>query len=137
LINRTFEVGLAEMAIREKTGLLAYSPLGAGMLTGKYLQDTPPADGRLVLFPQFKRYSSPFAIDSTRKYAELARANGLSPAQMALAFVNSRDFLTSNIIGATKMEQLKENIDTINIELSDELLENIEEIHLAQPNPSP
>jgi len=137
LLNRLFEVGLSEIAIREKVGLLAYSPLGFGTLTGKYLGGMQPATSRITLFPQYKRYSSEPAIAATQRYHKLAQDHGLSMAQMALAFVNTRPFLTSNIIGATSMKQLEENIGSIDVKLSDELLEGIEEIHNAIPNPSP
>lgn len=137
LINRTFEVGLAEIAVRENVGLMAYSPLGAGMLSGKYLQQHSPENARLNLFPEMQRFTKPEAKQATAEYVELAHSYGLSPVQMALAFVNSREFLTSNIIGATTMDQLKENIDSININLPGELVDRINEIHKAQPNPAP
>lgn len=136
LLNRSFEVGLAEMAIRERAGLLAYSPLGFGVLTGKYLNENP-ANARITLFPRFSRYTSEQGIAATRAYVELARAHGLSPAQMALAFVNSRPFLTSNIVGATTLEQLREDIDSAELVLGDEVLEAIETIHARHPNPCP
>lgn len=136
LLNRTFEVGLAEMAIREQVGLLAYSPMGFGVLSGKYL-NAQPEHARVTLFPKFDRYSNPRAVDATRKYVELAKSNGLSPAQMSLAYVNQRPFLTSNIIGATTMEQLKENIGSASIILSNDILNEIERIHKDNPNPSP
>lgn len=137
LLNRTFETGMSEVAIREKIGLLAYSPMAFGVLSGKYLDAVKPRKGRLTLFPHYARYSGKTATEATKKYQELAKANGLSLAQMALAFVNSRKFLTSNIIGATTMEQLKENIGSISIELSAEVLSGIEQIHGAIPNPAP
>ncbi|WP_018954936.1 NADP(H)-dependent aldo-keto reductase [Thioalkalivibrio sulfidiphilus] len=136
LLNRSFEVGLAEMAIREQVGLLAYSPLGFGVLSGKYL-DAMPEGARLTLFSRFSRYTNEQGIAATRAYVELARAHGLSPAQMALAFVNSRPFLTSNIIGATSLDQLRENIDSAELVLNDEVLEAIESIHGRHPNPCP
>ena len=136
LLNRTFEIGLAEMTIRNNIGLLAYSPLGFGALTGKYLNASPP-NARMTLFPRFGRYSTPNGIVATKKYVELAKASGLTPAQMALAYVNTRPFLTSNIIGATKMEQLKENIGSINIQLSDDVISKIEAIHQENTNPCP
>ena len=132
-----YEVGLAEVSWREKAGLLAYSPLGFGVLSGKYLGNAKPADARITLFPEYTRYSSPAAITATEKYVALAREHQLVPAQMALAYVNSRPFLTSTIIGATSMEQLKSNIDSIDVNLSDEVLEGIEAIHNAHANPSP
>ncbi|BDD09037.1 aldo/keto reductase [Fulvitalea axinellae] len=136
LLNRSYEVGMAEISIREKIGLLAYSPLGFGMLTGKY-DDATPEDGRLSLFPKMARYSGDLARETAKRYNQLAKDNGLTPAQMALAFINSRPFLTSNIIGATTMDQLKENLSSVNISLSDEILTSIEEIHKSAPNPAP
>ena len=137
LLNRTFEIGCAEFAHREQVGLLAYSPLGFGVLSGKYLRGARPADCRLSLFDRFSRYTSPLGVHCTEAYVKLARDNQLDPAQMALAFVNSRPFLTSNIIGARTMEQLRNNIDSINIKLSRDILRSIEEIHGQQPNPCP
>ncbi|MEO2051851.1 MAG: NADP(H)-dependent aldo-keto reductase [Allomuricauda sp.] len=137
LLNRLFEVGLSEISMREKIGLLAYSPLGFGTLSGKYLTEIPPRKARVTLFPNYSRYSGDTAVEATKKYAELAKEHGLSMAQMALAFVNTRPFVTSNIIGATSMEQLKENIESIEVNLSDEVLEGIEAIHKAIPNPAP
>ncbi|MCR9228693.1 MAG: aldo/keto reductase [Flavobacteriaceae bacterium] len=137
LLNRLFEVGLSEISMREQIGLLAYSPLGFGTLSGKYLTEIPPRKARVTLFPNYSRYSGDTAVAATEQYAQLAKENGLSMAQMALAFVNTRPFLTSNIIGATGMEQLKENIGSIYVDLSDEVLEGIEEIHNAVPNPAP
>lgn len=136
LLNRTFEVGLSEMAIREKVGLLAYSPLAFGVLSGKYL-NSKPENARITLFPNFSRYSNTKAVKATQLYVDLAQSNNLSPAQMALAFVNNRDFVTSNIIGATSMEQLKENIESIHMQLSDEVLKEIDNIHAQYPNPAP
>jgi len=137
LLNRLFEVGLSEVSMREQIGLLAYSPLGFGVLSGKYLTEVPPRKGRITLFPNYNRYSGDTAVQATEMYAQLAKAHGLSLTQMALAFVNTRPFLTSNIIGATTMEQLKENIGSIDVELSKEVLEGIEEIHKVIPNPAP
>ncbi|HKI59731.1 MAG TPA: NADP(H)-dependent aldo-keto reductase [Mariprofundaceae bacterium] len=138
LLNRSFEVGLAEISHREEIGLLAYSPLAFGTLTGKYMGGHMPAGSRLSLFSdRYSRYSNPEGINATQKYVELAQESGMAPAQMALAFVNSRPFVAANIIGATTMEQLKENIGSINVTLSDELLANINAIHTAQPNPCP
>ncbi len=137
LLNRQFEVGLSEISIREKVGLLAYSPLGFGVLSGKYLGDRKPEGARITLYPNYKRYCGDAAVKATQKYYELARENDLSPAQMALAFVNTRPFLTSNIIGATSIKQLEENIASIDVELSDEVLQGIEAIHNQFPNPSP
>ncbi len=137
LLNRTFEIGLAEFAHREQTGLLAYSPLAFGVLSGKFLNGAKPANTRLVLFDRFTRYSNPEAISATEAYVKLAQENDLDPAQMALAYVNSRPFLTSNIIGATSMEQLKSNIDSIDIKLPKNIIRAIESIHEKIPNPSP
>lgn len=137
LLNRLFEVGLSEISMREQIGLLAYSPMAFGVLSGKYLGDVPPRKARVTLFPQYDRYSSPSAVEATKKYAELAKEHNLNMAQMALAFVNSRPFVTSNIIGATTMEQLKENIESIEVNLSDEVLKGIDEIHNSIPNPAP
>ncbi len=137
LLNRTFEIGLAEIAHREAVGLLAYSPLAFGVLSGKYLGGTQPPGARLTLFERFQRYSNPQGEAATRAYVELARDNGLDPAQMALAFVNTRGFLTSTIIGATHLEQLAADIAGIGIELSLAVLEGIEAIHREHPNPCP
>lgn len=137
LLNRTFEVGLAEFAHRDQTGLLAYSPLGFGVLSGKYLHDRKPANARITLFPRFGRYTKPEGIAATEAYVELANRHGLDPAQMALAYVNTRPFLSSTIIGATSMDQLRENIASADMSLSAEVLDEIEAIHMRQPNPSP
>jgi len=136
LLNRSFEVGLAEIAIREQCGLLAYSPLAFGMLSGKYDQGARPAGARITLFSRFARYSNPQSQEACSRYVALARDYGLDPAQMALAYVTQRPFVTSNIIGATSMEQLKADIDSINVKLSKEVLDGIEAIHREYPNPS-
>lgn len=137
LLNRSFEVGLAEFAHRESVGLLAYSPLAFGVLSGKYLGGLRPPNARLTLFSRFSRYTSPEADAATRAYVELARAHGLDPAQMALAYVNSRPFLASNIIGATTLEQLRSNLDSAALELPADVLEGIETIHRRHTIPSP
>ena len=137
LLNRTFEIGLAEIAIRERVGLLAYSPLGFGVLSGKYLEGRRPAGARLTRWERFDRYSNPQGVAATRQYVELARRHALDPAQMALAFVNSRPFLTSNIVGATTLEQLESNLASTELELKEDLLEEIEAIHTRHPNPCP
>ncbi|MES9991710.1 MAG: NADP(H)-dependent aldo-keto reductase [Candidatus Thiodiazotropha sp.] len=137
LLNRTFEVGLAEISHREQCGLLAYSPLAFGMLSGKYLDDQRPEAARLTLFSRFDRYSNPQSLWATQEYVALAQRHGLKPAQMALAFVTSRPFVTSNIIGATTLAQLDENIESLAITLSPEVLQEIEAIHQQQPNPAP
>jgi len=137
LLNRAYEVGAAEVSWRERCGLLAYSPLGFGVLSGKYLNGARPQGARLTLFPDYTRYSSPAAEQATADYAALARSHGLDCAQMALAFANSRPFLTSTIIGATTMAQLRSNVASIDLELSAEVLQGIQAIHEAHPNPSP
>ncbi|AMD01315.1 MULTISPECIES: NADP(H)-dependent aldo-keto reductase [Halomonas] len=137
LLNRTFEVGLAEIAHRENVGLLAYSPLGFGVLSGKYLDGARPARARLTLYERFQRYTSPQAEEATRAYVEIAREHGLDPAQMALAFVNSRSFLTSNIIGATTMDQLEDNLASESLRLEQNVLDAIDEVHRRLPNPCP
>ncbi|MEH6485012.1 MULTISPECIES: NADP(H)-dependent aldo-keto reductase [Pseudomonas] len=137
LLNRTFEIGLAEVAIREQCGLLAYSPLAFGMLSGKYENGARPADARLTLFSRFARYSNPQAVAACSRYVALAKEHGLDPAQMALAFVTARPFVTSNIIGATTMEQLESNLASSELTLSSEVMEGIQAIHTAQPNPAP
>ncbi|WP_303291381.1 NADP(H)-dependent aldo-keto reductase [Marinobacter sp. SS5-14b] len=137
LLNRSFEAGLAEFAHREGTGLLAYSPLAFGMLTGKYLGGKWPEKARLTLYERFSRYTGDRAADATRAYAELAHQHGLSPAQMALAWVNSREFVTSNIVGATSMDQLKENIGSADITLSADIVSAIEAIHDEFTYPCP
>jgi aryl-alcohol dehydrogenase-like predicted oxidoreductase len=137
LLNRTFEIGLAEIAHREKVGLMAYSPLAFGVLTGKYLNGARPPKARLTQFDRFTRYLTPEAEKPVRAYVQLAKENGLQPAQLALAYVNSRSFLTANIIGATSQEQLAQDIASIDVILSDQVLETIEDIHRKQPNPCP
>jgi aryl-alcohol dehydrogenase-like predicted oxidoreductase len=137
LLNRTFEIGLAEVAIREHCGLLAYSPLAFGVLSGKYLEGRRPEGARLTLFERFNRYSNPESEHATAEYVALAQRHGLDPAQMALAWVTSRPFTTSNIIGATRLDQLTSNLASIELTLSDEILAEIETIHTRQPNPAP
>ncbi len=137
LLNRTFEIGLAEIAHRENIPLLAYSPLGFGVLSGKYLGGAWPEHARLTLYKRFQRYTSEKADIATQAYVDLAREHQLDPAQMALAFVNERSFMASNIIGATTMEQLASNIASIELTLSDEVIAGIEAIHQQMPNPCP
>lgn len=137
LLNRTFEIGLAEISHREQVGLLAYSPLGFGVLSGKYLGNNKPPKARLTLFDRFTRYNNPQAKAATEAYVALATAQRLDPAQMALAYVNSRPFLTSTIIGATTLEQLKTNMGSVGLKLNQEVLNSIEAIHQQQPNPAP
>jgi len=137
LLNRSFEVGLAEIAHREDVGLLAYSPMAFGALSGKYLAKPWPAAGRLTLFDRFQRYTTPQGVAATRAYVELARDHGLEPAQMALAYVTSRAFVTSNIIGATTMAQLQQNIDSADLDLSSEIVDGIEALHQQHTYPCP
>jgi len=139
LLNRTFEANLAEVSYRENVGLLAYSPLAFGTLSGKYLKEKPK-DARLELYPQLnkiRKYLSEESVFVTKKYFELAQSNNLRLAQLALAFVNQQPFVTSNIIGATTLAQLKENIGSIEVNLSKEILEEIDRINELQPNPAP
>ena len=137
LLNRTFEVGLAEVAYREQCGLLAYSPLGFGVLTGKYLHGQKPEGARLTKWSRFSRYNHETAVKTTQRYVNIAKEYNLDPAQMALAFVNQQAFVTANIIGATDLTQLENNIKSIELELNDEVLKAIETIHESQPNPCP
>ncbi len=137
LLNRLFEVGLAEISMREQIGLLAYSPLGFGVLSGKYLGNKKPEKARVTLFPNYNRYSGATSVEATQQYDDLAKKHGISLPQMALAFINTRPFVTSNIIGATSMGQLKENIGSIDLELNAEVLKGIESIHKAIPDPAP
>jgi len=136
LVNRVFDIANSEVALRENCGLLAYSPLAGGRITGKYLNGAQPKNTRYTLWPsRFSRHATERGDRAISKYLELAKKYNLTPAKMANAFVNDRPFVTSNIIGATTMEQLKENIDSINVNLSDEILKEIEEIHSFDPNP--
>ncbi|MCU4582594.1 NADP(H)-dependent aldo-keto reductase [Acinetobacter gyllenbergii] len=137
LLNRSFEIGNAEIAIREQVGLLAYSPLAFGALTGKYLDGAQPAGARLTRWERFARYKGQASEDAIRRYVALAKQYDLDPAQLALAYVNSRRFVTSNIIGATNLTQLKTNIESIDLQLSDQVIQGIEQIHQAHPNPAP
>jgi aryl-alcohol dehydrogenase-like predicted oxidoreductase len=138
LLNRTFEIGLAEVTHQEDLGLLAYSPMGFGALSGKYLGGKEPEGARLTKWgDRFSRYTNPQALEATEEYVKLAQANNVTPAQMALAFVTSRSFVTSNIIGATNTIQLKENLESSKIQLSEEVLTGIEAIHVKYSNPSP
>lgn len=137
LLNRSYEVGLAEFAHRERVGLLAYSPMAFGVLSGKYQGGAKPAGARLTLYSRFARYSSAQAQTATGEYLALAQAHGLDPAQMALAYVSSRPFVTSNIIGATTLAQLQSNLDSAGLQLADAVLAGIEQIHQRLPNPCP
>ncbi|MNF56077.1 General stress protein 69 [compost metagenome] len=137
LLNRSFEVGLAEVAMREQCSLLAYSPLAFGMLSGKYEGGARPANARISLFSRFTRYTNAQSEAACSRYVALAREHGLDPAQMALAFVTAQPFVTSTIIGATSLEQLDADLASSELTLDDEVLAGIEAIHKAQPNPAP
>ena len=137
LLNRSFETGLSEISHREGVELLAYSPLAFGVLSGKYLNGAKPEGARCTIWERFGRYFTERGIEATQAYVALAHQHKISPAQMALAYVNSRPFVASNIIGATTLAQLTENIDSIHLDLSDEILSQIEAIHEAFPNPCP
>ena len=135
LVNRVFDIGHSEVAIREQCGLLAYSPLAGGRLSGKYINDQPK-NARFTLWPSnFDRHHTVRGEVAISKYIELAKKFNIAPSTFANAYVNDRPFVTSNIIGATSMHQLKENIDSIDITLSKEILEEIENIHLSDPSP--
>ena len=137
LLNRLYEVGLSEMGIKENIGLLAYSPMGFGLLSGKYHMGKDRASDRRNKYKQMSRYDSPQSYDATSLYLEVANQHEMTLAQMSLAFVNSRPFVTSTIIGATNLDQLKENITSSNIQLSNEVLSEIENVHNLIPNPAP
>ena len=137
LLNRAYEIGMSEIAKFEGVGLLAYSPLAFGYLTGKFRNGARPANARVTLFSRFSRYSNPQSEWATEQYAQLAEQHGLTLTQLALAFIKQQFFVTSTIIGATSVEQLKENIDAFEVNLSEEILLGIEEIHRRQPNPAP
>ena len=138
LVNRSYEVGMSEISIREKSGLLAYSPLAAGYLTGKYRNNKIPKNSRMDLFYEnYPRYHNQRTYDAVDEYFKIAQKNKMSLTQLSQAFVNSRDFVTSNIIGATTMKQLKENIGSINISLNQKIIEEINLIHENIPNPAP
>ena len=137
LLNRTFEIAMAEVSHREDVGLLAYSPLGMGLLTGKYRHGAKPEGSRMAVFERFTRYDSTETLEATEHYLQLADEHGLNPTHMALAFVNTRPFVLSNIIGATTMEQLKMNIDSLDVTLTKDVLKGIEAIQQKIPNPAP
>lgn len=137
LLNRQFEVGLAEIAIREDCGLLPYAPMAGGVLSGKYLGGARPAGARFTRSPQMTRYFGPAAEQATGRYVAVARRHGLTPGALALAFVHSRPFVTSTIIGATTPDQLRADIASIDVTLSDAALADIEAVHTAIPDPCP
>ena len=137
LLNRSFEIALAETCFYEKVSLLAYSPLGFGFLSGKYINQRP-AGTRITLFEKFgQRYLKPNVNEAVAAYASIAQRHNLTPVQMALAFVRSRWFVTSTIIGATSLEQLKENLSSLDIVLNSDILNEIEAVHQQHPNPAP
>jgi len=135
LINRTYEFGLSEISLREQVSLLAYSPLAQGFLSGKYQKGAAPIGSRKQLFNRGQRYETPKAESAIDKYLDIARKHGIDPAQMAQQFVTTRDFVTSNIIGATSMDQLKTAIGSVNLPWTAELESDIEAAHISQPNP--
>ncbi|TYC53704.1 NADP(H)-dependent aldo-keto reductase [Rhodobacterales bacterium] len=137
LVNRTFETGLAEIARREDVGLLGYSALAQGYLTGKYRNGALPAGARKTLFDRLQRYEDPRALQAVDAYVDLAAEAGLDPSQMALAFAMSRSFMTSVIIGATKMDQLETDIAAADLKLSDDVIEKIDALHQEFGNPAP
>ena len=137
LLNRTYEVGMSEISIRDQVGLLAYSPLACGVLTGKYRNSRKPEGARLTIWDDWTRYTNERSINATDQYCKIAENHGLTPTELSLAFVNQQDFVTSNIIGATKMDQLKENIKSADIELSKQILDEIDEVHEDNPSPAP
>lgn len=136
LLQRRDEIALSEVLQMEGVGYLAYSPLGFGMLSGKYLHGNKPANARVTLYPRYSRYSSESSFRATEAYNEIAKKHGLSLAQLSLAFVNQQSFVTSTIIGATNLQQLEENIDSINVNLSEEILQEIQAVHEKNPNPA-
>ena len=137
LLNRLFEVGNSEICIRENVGLLAYSPLGFGVLSGKYLNGELPDGSRLKLFPNLSRFAGIQSMKATEQYMKVAKKYKMSLTHLSLSFVNSRPFVTSNIIGASKLSQLKENIDSINIKLDDNVVREIDQVQSLIPNPAP
>ena len=137
LVNRTYEIGMSEISIREKCGLLVYYPLAAGGLSGKYRNGKMPKDSRMALFKGWERHLNPLAMKAYDEYFRLAQDFNLTMVQLAQSFVNSRPFVTSNIIGATTMDQLRENVESINIEFTDEMMDRVNKIHNNNPNPSP
>ena len=135
---RTYEIGLAEISIREKSGLLAYSPLAGGFLTGKYRNNNLPENSRQKLFGDYyTRYNKPNASIVIEKYFDIAKKFALDFAQMSIKFCEIQKFVTSVIIGATTMEQLKIDIESVNVNLTDEILKKINDVQIKYPNPCP
>jgi aryl-alcohol dehydrogenase-like predicted oxidoreductase len=137
LINRTFEHGLAEIAMREQVGLLAYSPLAQGYLTGKYRGGALPEGARKTLFNRLQRYEGPGAEKAINSYLDLAAERGIAPEALALKFCDTRPWVTSTIIGATSMEQLEADLAAFDLEWTDELEQAVNALHAEQPNPCP
>jgi len=138
LLNRTYEIGLAEVSIRENCGLLAYSPLAGGHLTGKYRNNNLPKNSRMELFGNyFSRYKKPNSNEAIEKYYEIAEQNGLNLTQMSIKFCEIQSFVSSVIIGATTIKQLKKNLESVNVELNKDVLKKIDEIQKIYPNPCP
>lgn len=137
LVNRSFEVGLSEICYRENVGLLAYSPMAFGVLSGKFLTGELHPNARINLFPQFARYNSENTREASRLYNEIAKDFGLTLTELALAFIEKQPFVTSTIIGATNLEQLEQNINTINVSLSEEIMLEVENVQNNFPNPAP
>ncbi len=138
LLNRTFEIGLAEFSHREHIGLLAYSPLAGGALSGKYLHAQQLDNARLTLYKDyFYKYTTESAVRAVESYVNVAQQHGYDPAHMALAFVRQQPFVNATIIGATDCRQLKTNIDSVDVTLNDECLKDIQKLHQQQPNPCP
>ena len=138
LLNRTYEIGLAEISVREKAGLLAYSPLAIGFLSGKYRNKQMPKNSRLERDGNFwTRYNKPNAEKAIEAYYEIAKKYDLDFAQMSLKFLEIQPFVTSVIIGATTIEQLKTNIESVNVELTNEIIKEINEVQAIYPNPCP
>ena len=137
LLNRSLEVGLSEVCLRENIGVLAYSPLAFGMLSGKFLNNQKPENSRLMLFPQFVRYSSEQSQKATKRYAEIAAANSISLTQMSLAWLQQQQVVASTIIGATTLMQLQENVHAFETVLSKEILLEIDKVQIQYSNPAP
>ena len=137
LLNRTYEVGLAEISVREQSGLLAYSPLAFGYLTGKYRNNNMPKGSRIDLFKDFTRYNNENSIKAIEKYYKISQKYNLDFAQMSIKFCEIQPFVTSVIIGATTMQQLKTNVESVNVKLNNEIINEINEVQKIYPNPCP
>jgi len=137
LLNRRDEIALSEVLLQENIAYLPYSPLAFGQLSGKYLNGAKPENARVTLFPNYSRYQGEASFEATKRYNEIAKKHNISLAQLSLAFVRQQPFVTSTIIGATTIEQLSENIDSVNVILSEEILKEINEVHSQIPNPAP